>query len=168
MPRTAEPAGANNVCASAFETMLRLRSYHSTFTTADHVVTTLDIELPDRAHYIGQGTEMITIGSRAWLRTAGAAWQSRPASATLKAGLAKRRQKLEEHKNDASCVVSGTGTYQGRPARILTFSNNGPNGAVPGKAYLLGDGYIHRIENGGPSPNALDFSNFNSVSIERP
>jgi hypothetical protein len=167
MPFLASPARADNVCTGAFETILKLHSYRSTMTT-DRGVTTVDVVVPDRAHLIGKGTEMIVIGNHAWMRSNGDVWRAQPAGAIdYTAMFAKARQRLEERKN-GSCVVSGVGTFHGQPARILTFSHKGANGTTSGKAYLLADGYIHRVETHGTPPTAMEFSDFNSVSINPP
>jgi hypothetical protein len=168
LPFLASPARADNACTSAFETILKLHSYRSTMTT-DRGVTTVDVVIPDRAHLIGKGTEMIVIGNHAWMRSNGDVWRAQPAGAIdYTAMFAKARQRLEDRKNDRSCVVSGVGTFHGRPAQVLTFSHKGPNGTTSGRAYVLADGYIHRVETNGTPPTSMEFSDFNSVSINPP
>jgi hypothetical protein len=164
------PARAGNACVAAFEANLGLHSYRTTMTTAAGAQTVVDLVVPDRFHVSGKNMEMISVGSRTWMRIGNAGWNPMPGAGMNTAAIfATARQQMDVNKAGNSCVDAGLGSYGGRPAHVFNFSRSGASGTSSGKVYVFADGYVHHLETTSPHGTIeVDFSKFNSVSVNPP
>jgi hypothetical protein len=165
------PARADGaVCLTAAHANDSVKSFNAIVSetiNGQTFTTTEDFVKPDRMHVVGMGVEIYTIGNKTWQRSNAGAWKVTTSSGPP-ADMTSMASKLSKSQI-VSCTESA-GLWRGQPAHIFhATTTSAKGGTVKMTEYVLSDGYIHHLEIVTPSgPTAMDFSKFNTATVNAP
>ena len=120
-----DSAAATDALTKSINAQMSARSFRARMdanTDGQEVARTIEYVAPDRFHMTGEDNEMIVIGSNAWTRRNGGAWQKLPIDTGQIIASVRDPKMIEQIRQNAEVKLIGPDTLDGMPTTVYQYT----------------------------------------------